>query len=38
VSGGVNATSETIGQLDSVRARISEVLEEQTTMAYAPQT
>ncbi|MFI6071494.1 methyl-accepting chemotaxis protein [Actinoplanes sp. NPDC051343] len=37
VSGGISATSETIGQLDGVQARISEVLEEQTTMAHALQ-
>jgi hypothetical protein len=35
VSGGIRATSETISQLDEVQARISEVLEEQTTMAHA---
>jgi GAF domain-containing protein len=37
VSGGILATSETISQLDGVQARISEVLEEQTTMAHALQ-
>jgi hypothetical protein len=38
VSGGILATSETISQLDGVQARISEVLEEQTTMAHALQS
>jgi hypothetical protein len=37
VSGGIRATSETIGQLDGVQTRINEVLEEQTTMAHALQ-
>jgi hypothetical protein len=35
VSSGIQATSETIGQLDGVQARINEVLEEQATMAHA---
>jgi putative methionine-R-sulfoxide reductase with GAF domain len=35
VSTGIHATSEIIGQLDSVQARIGEVLEEQARMAQA---
>ncbi|MFD0523906.1 methyl-accepting chemotaxis protein [Paractinoplanes durhamensis] len=35
VAGGIRTTSETIGQMDAVQARISEVLEEQATMAHA---
>ena len=35
VSTGIHTTSETIGQLDAVQARINEVLEEQATMALA---
>jgi transcriptional regulator with GAF, ATPase, and Fis domain len=35
VSTGIQATSETIGQLDGVQARINDVLEEQATMAHA---
>ncbi|GIM96580.1 methyl-accepting chemotaxis protein [Paractinoplanes toevensis] len=35
VAGGIRTTSETIGQLDAVQARIGEVLEEQATMAHA---
>ncbi|MDR7321174.1 MULTISPECIES: methyl-accepting chemotaxis protein [Catenuloplanes] len=33
VSAGIHTTSETIGQMDAVQARINEVLEEQATMA-----
>jgi methyl-accepting chemotaxis protein-like sensor/GAF domain-containing protein len=35
VAGGIRTTSETIGQMDAVQARIGEVLEEQATMAHA---
>jgi methyl-accepting chemotaxis protein len=35
VAGGIRATSETISQMDAVQAQISEVLEEQATMAHA---
>jgi GAF domain-containing protein len=35
VSAGIHATSEVIGQLDAVQARIGEVLEEQERMAKA---
>jgi hypothetical protein len=35
VSSGIRTTSETIGQLDAVQARIGEVLEEQAEMAHA---
>ncbi|NEK60420.1 GAF domain-containing protein [Geodermatophilus sabuli] len=35
VSAGIHATSEVIGQLDAVQARIGEVLEEQEQMAKA---
>jgi hypothetical protein len=35
VAGGIRITSETIGQMDAVQARIGEVLEEQATMAHA---
>jgi hypothetical protein len=35
VSAGIHATSEVIGQLDAVQARIGEVLEEQEKMAKA---
>ncbi|MDY7088792.1 MAG: methyl-accepting chemotaxis protein [Actinomycetota bacterium] len=35
VAGGIRTTSETIAQLDSVQARIVEVLEEQAEMAHA---
>jgi hypothetical protein len=35
VSAGILATSEVIGQLDAVQARIGEVLEEQVEMAKA---
>jgi methyl-accepting chemotaxis protein len=35
VASGIRTTSETIGQMDAVQARISEVLEEQATMAHA---
>ncbi len=35
VSSGIQSTSETIGQLDGVQARINEVLAEQATMANA---
>ena len=35
VSSGIQATSETIGQLDGVQARINDVLEEQAVMAHA---
>jgi putative methionine-R-sulfoxide reductase with GAF domain len=35
VANGISTTSETIGQMDAVQARISEVLEEQATMARA---
>ena len=34
VAGGIRTTSETIGQLDAVQARIGEVLEEQATIAH----
>jgi uncharacterized protein with GYD domain len=35
VAAGIRTTSETIGQMDAVQARIGEVLEEQATMAHA---
>ena len=35
VSEGIHATSEAIGELDAVQARINEVLEEQVRMAQA---
>ena len=35
VSAGIHATSEVIGELDAVQARIGEVLEEQVEMAKA---
>ena len=35
VAGGIRTTSETIGQMDAVQARIGVVLEEQATMAHA---
>jgi len=35
VAAGIHATSQTIGELDSVQARINEVLEEQARMAQA---
>jgi transcriptional regulator with GAF, ATPase, and Fis domain len=35
VASGIRTTSETIAQLDAVQARISEVLEEQASMAHA---
>ncbi|MCU7722417.1 methyl-accepting chemotaxis protein [Actinoplanes sp. KI2] len=35
VAAGIRTTSETIGQMDAVQARIGEVLEEQATMARA---
>ncbi len=35
VSTGIHTTSETIGRMDAVQARINEVLEEQATMAHA---
>ncbi|MFI5892032.1 methyl-accepting chemotaxis protein [Actinoplanes sp. NPDC051513] len=35
VAGGIRTTSDTIGQMDAVQARIGEVLEEQATMAHA---
>src|SRR6185369_10677739 len=35
VATGIRTTSETIGQMDAVQARIGEVLEEQATMAHA---
>jgi GAF domain-containing protein len=35
VAAGIHATSQTIGQLDTVQARINEVLEEQAQMAAA---
>ncbi|WP_433304496.1 methyl-accepting chemotaxis protein [Actinoplanes sp. CA-030573] len=35
VAGGIRTTSETIGQMDAVQARIGEVLAEQATMAHA---
>ncbi|HET6483953.1 MAG TPA: methyl-accepting chemotaxis protein [Actinoplanes sp.] len=35
VASGIRTTSETIAQLDGVQARISEVLEEQASMAHA---
>jgi len=35
VSTGIHTTSETIGRMDTVQARINEVLEEQATMAHA---
>jgi chromosome segregation ATPase len=35
VSTGIHTTSETIGRMDAVQARINEVLEEQATMARA---
>ncbi|WP_127500754.1 methyl-accepting chemotaxis protein [Actinoplanes solisilvae] len=35
VAGGIRTTSETIAQLDTVQARIGEVLEEQASMAHA---
>jgi putative methionine-R-sulfoxide reductase with GAF domain/uncharacterized protein with GYD domain len=35
VAAGIRTTSDTIGQMDAVQARISEVLEEQATMAHA---
>jgi hypothetical protein len=38
VSGGIHATSEVIGQLDAVQARIGEILEEQVRMARAFET
>jgi hypothetical protein len=34
VAGGIRTTSETIGQLDAVQARITEVLEEQALIAH----
>jgi hypothetical protein len=34
VAGGIRSTSDTIGQLDAVQARIGEVLEEQATIAH----
>ncbi|MEU4238211.1 methyl-accepting chemotaxis protein [Actinoplanes sp. NPDC026619] len=34
VAAGIRTTSDTIGQLDAVQARIGEVLEEQATMAH----
>ena len=38
VSAGILTTSETIGQMDAVQARMNEVLEEQARMASALQT
>ncbi|MEV4638833.1 GAF domain-containing protein [Actinoplanes sp. NPDC049548] len=38
VSSGIHTTSETIGQMDAVQARINEVLEEQARMASALQS
>ncbi|WP_430537406.1 methyl-accepting chemotaxis protein [Blastococcus saxobsidens] len=38
VSTGIHATSEVIGQLDAVQARIGEILEEQVRMARAFET
>ena len=35
VAAGIHATSQTIGQLDTVQARINEVLEDQARMAEA---
>jgi hypothetical protein len=35
VANGIRTTGETISQMDAVQARISEVLEEQATMAHA---
>ncbi|HEX5200272.1 MAG TPA: methyl-accepting chemotaxis protein [Actinoplanes sp.] len=35
VAAGIRTTSDTIGQMDAVQARIGEVLEEQATMAHA---
>jgi hypothetical protein len=35
VSSGIRATSEVIGQLDAVQARIGQALEEQERMATA---
>ena len=35
MSAGIHATSEVIGELDAVQARIGEVLEEQVEMAKA---
>ena len=35
VAAGIRTTSETIGQMDAVQARIGEVLAEQATMAHA---
>jgi hypothetical protein len=35
VSAGIHATSEVIGELDAVHARIGQVLEEQVEMAKA---
>jgi methyl-accepting chemotaxis protein len=36
VSAGIHTTSETIGQMDAVRARMTDVLEERARMATAP--
>jgi len=38
VASGIHATSQTIGELDTVQARINEVLEEQARMAQAFET
>lgn len=38
VSSGIHTTSETIGQMDAVQARMNEVLEEQARMASALQS